>query len=405
MSHQQWKKDLGPHYISDRDFLVVAIILFLFIGIFYSHPILYIFLGVLITYLLMNYFYNRFLGKKLYLEPERQTIRLFQGDKGEFSFEFHNDSYLPMLNGQLRFQITPIISPLEGDVTAEERNFAFLKSFSLRARGKTKIVFPFQAEKRGATRVRNITYSFPHLLNFNVVTLKYVPFTLKEVVIFPKPLKVENVELAFQQSPGKQLINLSPFEDIQSPISIRDYEYSDPFYRINWKASAKTQQLQTNVYEKVVDSSYLFLVNIRSTREVIQSNEEMERILSYTTYLCQQAFEKEIPYEMYINARTASETPFLHRPEGEGRVHYLNTLEMLARIPRHSMFYPFHKMIYWVEKKISTPKTIVVVGDVSQEIGKILAKFHRKQGDIYHLNPHHKKVKMEKWQGDVRLHA
>lgn len=401
----QWEKDFGPHQAGDRDYVVLAIIAFITIGIFYNQPILYVVIGVLITYVLINSYYNRIVGNKLFLEAKRETLRLFQGDKGSISFEFENKSRLPYIHGQLRFQITPIIKALDGDITSSEQAFAFYKSFSIRARGKTIIQFPFEAERRGVTRIRNLSYSFPHLLNFNVLTLKYLPFQRREIVVFPKPKEIKNVDIAYQLSPGEQRVNLSPFEDILSPISTRNYEYGDPFYKINWKASAKTGELQTNLYDQVVEASYLFLVNIRPPGEGVQLNEEMEKLLSYTTYLCNKAFEKDISYEMYINARTASNIPFLKLAEGDGRAHYIHSLEMLARIPRHSMTYPLEEMIYRVKAQTASPKTIVIVGDTNEEANYLLADWSKHQKDIYQVVPYESGAVMETWRGDVKVRA
>lgn len=405
MTKGQWKKELGPRSISDRDFFILAIPILFVMGMFYSAAIFYIMIGVLITYVLVNYFYNRTVGNKLYLKSPRETIRIFQGDKSEFIFEFNHASYLPMMHGQMRFEITPVISPLEGDIVEDGKSYAFHKTFSIKGRGKTIVRFPFKGERRGVTRLRNITYSFPHLFNFNVLTLKYLPFTMREVVVFPKPLQVENVEVAFQNSPGDHRVPLSPYEEIQSIISIRDYEYSDPFHRINWKASAKSQKLQTNIYEKVVDLSYIFLVNIRDSMEAIQLNEQMERILSYTTYLCHEAHEREISYEMYVNARTQASIPFLKLPEGKGRAHYIKSLELLARIPRHSMNYSFAEMAYRVQKNVVTPKTIVIIGDIPEDAVPILSKWSQVQKDIFQVVPYENGAVMERWQRGVSLHA
>src|SRR5699024_11501215 len=94
----------------------------------------------------------------------------------------------------------------------------------------------------------------------------------------------------FQMVTSDQLINFSTFEDIQSPAGTRDYNYNDPFHRINWKATAKTNELQTNVYERVVDMSYIFLVNIGSEDKVnmAQFNQNLEDLISYTAYLCKE---------------------------------------------------------------------------------------------------------------------
>lgn len=401
----QWAKDFGPNHLGDRDFFSLAIISFIIIGLFIKEPILYIVIGLFLTYLTINHFYNRSIGEKLKMDRKRQTIRLFQGDKADFSFELENRSVLPMIHGQFRFQIESILEALEGDEVSGKMMHAFQKSFSIRARGKTSVIFPFQAKERGVARVRNISYTFPHLFNFNVLTLTYLPYHFIEVVVFPEPLKILGVEKAFQLSPGDHTINLSPFEDIQSPIGTRNYEYNDPFYRINWKASAKTQQLQTNVYEKVVDISYLFLVNVRYLEDGIQMNEEMEQILSYTAYICNKAMEAEVPYELYINARTASSSPYLHLPEGEGRTHGIRSLEMLARIPRHTMTYRFDRMVYRVKRQVVSPKTIVVIGHVPTEAIPLINEWTRTQRDIYQVIPAEDGAVMERWSKDVQLYA
>lgn len=401
----QWDKDFGPHYIGDRDFLLAAVVSFVLLGLFLQKPILYILIGLLLVFFVINHTYDYFIGNKLYMESKRQTIRLFQGEQTKLSFELENNSMIPFLHGQFRFQIESILQSLDGDELPSEMMHGFQKSFSIKPKAKTIVEFPVEAKMRGVAKVRNISYTFPHLFNFNIVTLLYTPYYDTEVIVYPEILEVEGVETAFQMSPGEHRINLSPFEEIQSPMNTRNYEYSDPFYRINWKASAKTQQLQTNVYERVVDSSYVLIANVRHLRNGIQVNEEMEKILSYTTYICQQALEANVPYELFINAHTARMVPYLHLAEGEGINQYVQTLEMLARIPRHTMTYPFREMLYRVKKQVISPKTIIIIGEIPEESIAYLNEWAVRQKDIFHVTSTEDGATLQRWNGEVRLHA
>lgn len=149
---------------------------------------------------------------------------------------------MPIIYGTFSFQTEFIIRPLTG-VKFLEEILTVQKSFPIRSKGYTIATFPFALKSRGVAKIRNITYAFPHLFNFHILRLKYSPFYISEVVMIPKPLKVMGLQKVFQQSPGNHPMQLSPFEELQHLIGTRDYIYSDPFYRVNWKASAKLQQL------------------------------------------------------------------------------------------------------------------------------------------------------------------
>src|SRR5690625_7963906 len=113
------------------------------------------------------------------------------------------------------------------------------------------------------------------------------------------------------------------------------------------------------------------------------------------TNICKQTFENDGPYELFVNARTASEVPFLQLPEVSGQTHYLRSLEMLARIPRHSMTYSFAEMIYRVKKQVSAPKTVVIIGDIPEEAKELLAKWSQRQKDIYQVRSEERRVGKE----------
>src|SRR5699024_5803147 len=137
-----------------------------------------------------------------------------------------------------------------------------------------------------------------------------------------------------------------------------DYHYSDPFHKINWKASAKLQTLQTTVYDRVLSQSLLIIVNIGSHHRANKTHihSDMEKLLSYTAYICQYATETGIPYEMMINVRKPGRTPYIHMPEDTGKSHYVRILEMLARIPHQPLIVPINHLLYQAMQNRYEPK-------------------------------------------------
>ncbi|MGY0693301.1 DUF58 domain-containing protein [Virgibacillus sp. FSP13] len=400
-----WQKEFGSTNSKNNDYLLAAIVVLIAISFFFKKPVLFLLVGLFTAFLVLNKWYGKKIGEKLELNNKRQVIRLFPGDETKMTFEFQNRSIFPIVNGEFQFQTEPAIQATKYVEATSKYWNQFHMPLSVIGKGKVTITLPIQAEKRGTSRVKNIQYRFPHLFNFDTVTLKYNPFFYMEYVVFPKPLPVNGLELLSYVTPGSQQTNFSPFEDVQSPRGTRAYSYSDPFHRINWKASAKTQELQTNVYDRVVDMSYVFIVNIgiKHGRNTGQLNKDLEKLLAYTAYLCQYATEKGIPYQIAINARKPGKTPYVVMPEGEGKTHYVQALEMLARIHPQAMVVPFTQMLFRVGQNFSKSKTIIIIGELPFEANQIINKWRQKH--IFHVESAEDGAFINQWAKDGFDHA
>ncbi len=199
-----------------------------------------------------------------------------------------------MVNGEFQFYTGPAIKPADFVKAADWYRNQYSLPLTVMGKRKTAIDLPITAEHRGTARMKGISYTFPHLFNFWKVTLTYSAQFYTEFVVFPSLLPVRGFEEVVHMMQGKQWSLFSPFEDVQLPVGTREYHYSDPFHRINWKASAKTQTLQTNVYEKNVDMGLVFIVNISvaDNSHLTKLSKHLERSLSFCAYLCKIATEK-----------------------------------------------------------------------------------------------------------------
>lgn len=402
-----WKKEFGTEQTKSFEYVSIAAVIFFLIGIFTKNPIPFIAVGVFVIYLVIYKRYDKGIGEKLDLVNPRTTMKLFPEEEATLTVELQNRSIFPLVNGEFQLQIGSAVRAFK-HVESSNKSWNQIEfPLSILRKRKTIIEIPVVAHIRGTSKIRNITFKFPHLFNFDLMTLKHEHFYHTEIIVFPTIIPVQGTEEVFHMIPGNERTNFSPFEDIQSPLGTRDYSYSDPFHRINWKASVKTQTLQTNVYDKVVDMSYVFIVNLGPTnnRNMTPFNENKERLLSYTAYLSQFATKQGFPYELFINSRKPGKVPYVHLQEGKGKVHYGQALETLARIPRLSINIPFNHMLYQLGKQFYKPKTIIILGNIPPEASQIIGTWKQAQKTIFHIQQVGDGAVLKPWVKDAINHA
>jgi|GEM_PF-1553236 len=401
-----WQKEFGYDYHKNNDFLFMTIIILSIFGLIVNRPILFLIVGLFSAYLIINYFYDKYIGKHFYIVNDRQTVRLFPGDDANLRIVFQNNLIIPYINGTFEFQLDNNVTSDKHVTKIDKQIQTYEVPLSVISRGKTVLSIPIVANSRGVARLRNIQYQLPHLFNFDKLRLKYQAYFSLEFIVFPKILPVERTKQMFEILPGDEYTNFSPYEDILSPLGTRAYTYSDPFQRINWKATAKTQQLQTNVYEKTIDKSYFFIVNLTDERMKGQNimSPYLEELLSFVAYLTEQATKEKVAYEVALNARRFGDRSYIHLANGQGNAHYMNTMEMLARIHPHSLGISFTDMLYRLRQHILAANIIVFIGEVPAEANHLLEQWQKQNKRLYHVKRYDDdRAMMKPWVKDVML--
>lgn len=378
-----WKKYIHFDMHKNMEYLLIGIVLISIISFIFKRPLLFIIVGLFIIYVVINELYNRSIGKKLQLQNDRTTIHAFPNENVEMTLLFTNHSYIPYINGHLQLSINDVVTTKVHEyVTSGQRSLIKIPA-SIMGKRKTRAIIPLEANKRGVARVYHLTYKFPHLMNFDHVELTYEPYIYSEIVIFPELKTVRGIEQLLHHLPGDQRIRFSPYEDIQSLIGTREYVSSDPFHRINWNATVKTGELQTNEYERVIDRSFFFIVNIEVENFELSV---MEDVLSYTAFIANDVHEQKLPYEMAINARKFGAVPFVYQKQGEGNAHYLQTLDMLARIDRHGVTSRITQVIVSLREELARAHTVVYIGLLSREEHALLQQIVGEHKQVLHVN-------------------
>lgn len=378
-----WKKYFQLDTHKNLDYIIVGILGISFISFIMKKPLLFVIVGIFVVYFIFSELYQRSVGENLDVENKRTIVRAYPGEDIALELLISNRSILPYINGMLEVSINDVVSTtVHEHAETGERSHIKIPT-SIMGKRKTRIHVQLHTEKRGVARIYQLKYRFPHLINFDFVELTYSPYLHQEIVVFPEMKEVHGIQQLRHDLPGEQRVRFSPYEDIQSMIGTRDYVSTDPFHRINWNASVKTGELQTNEFERVIDRSFFILVNLTVTDLRL---DVMEDFLSYTAFLLQDIHQQGLPYEMVVNARKLGNTPFIYQKQGEGNAHYIQSLDILARIDRHGITSRMTQVLMTVRDQLARAHTIVYIGQLSENEYGILQNIVGSHKSILHID-------------------
>ncbi|MFT4415230.1 DUF58 domain-containing protein [Fredinandcohnia humi] len=339
---------------------------------------LLIFVGLLfILFVFINRYYLKYAGSQVKVSIDKETVKLFKGERSDFSLTFHQEGLLPILNGQLRLTVDYVIGFQNERQVLETEQIEISLPFSLLGRQSYTIELPFEGRKRGVAKVRTIEIRIPHLFGFGEVYLQYAKPILFESIVYSSPVSVGGIERIVPKNQGEYPIRKSYFEDMTAIVGARSYVPTDPFNRVHWKASARTNELQTKLFDRTAQFSWTIMINVRERK--------LEQYLSGLTFLLEYATLKNIPFEIFVNARRAGKSPFIHIPIGTGKEHLAKSLELIARLSKHSVTIPFHYMIHYVERQQQISPYIILLGEIEENEQLLLRGFTKKGVDCFRI--------------------
>jgi uncharacterized protein (DUF58 family) len=370
--------------------VILISVLLLLISLYHQNYLMMFLGGLLLALTSMSYYYLVHVSDFLVLVNERETIRLSVGDETTLLLKLSQFSRLPIFQANLLIKLEAIVEGIGIPTVLTEPNVEFNIPIQLNAKETIQIPLQLKALKRGTTKIKSIEIKIENFFGFGSVDLKYSPFIQREIIIHPNSISVPGSEaLISTNSYGDFTTPTSMFEHILAPIGTRDYVPTDSFHRINWKASAKTQKLQTKVFEKTSHFSWSFIINLRvpyTSQHQLGVVENLESIISNVAYLAQIATKKGIQFEVFINLRMASHSAVYHLPIG-GEIQQLGKmLDTLARINSKGNTLPNSKLLHYVDKQQQHSPVVIACGPYDEEGYRFFNQLQKKGQKVYILH-------------------
>jgi uncharacterized protein (DUF58 family) len=131
-----------------------------------------------------------------------------------------------------------------GRVRVKKRRF---KIASIKAHGEINLNYEIEFLMRGYYQVGPLVLETGDL--FGLHRRYRVGSAPHFILVYPRVVPLEGYELASRRPIGEVLLTHRLYEDPTRIAGVRAYEAGDPLNRVHWRASARTGQLHSKIYE------------------------------------------------------------------------------------------------------------------------------------------------------------
>lgn len=164
------------------------------------------------------------------------------------------------------------------------------------------------------------------------------------IYVLPGKRQEEALEIWFQNILGEILNRRSLLEDSYTFRGIRDYDRSDTIRSINWKATARTNDLMVNVHDRTSEQRVKLLLNLE-TNTMLKIEEMQELAIELTSTLAQKFLEEKLPVSMTSNGMDVITGEYGGIDFGGTYNHMLTIDRYLARISTSGGIEGFLKLV------------------------------------------------------------
>ncbi|NCB92144.1 MAG: DUF58 domain-containing protein [Clostridia bacterium] len=290
-------------------------------------------LVILIGAFLMNYLltaaYQQLWKKGLDAQIEFQPDPSLEGEDAFLTETITNRKwlFLPLL--QVGFQIHRNLWFADGENTSVSDQCYKRDIFSVGGYQKITRKIPFRCTKRGYYELENVEL----VTRSPLMTKKYFE-TLKHpdhFYVYPRLVDDNMLEIPFQKVMGAVLAQRNLYEDPFEFRGIREYQPTDPMSKINWKASARTDQWMVNLYGSTSAQEVVILLDLED--ETIWKFDDIhEEEIRLTVSLASRCIQNGIPVGIRTNGRDCKQEEMFRLNAGTGKQQVRALNEGLSRI-------------------------------------------------------------------------
>lgn len=241
----------------------------------------------------------------------------------------------------------------------------------------------FRTTKRGYYSTEHINLVANDLFMSSSYATKLDNFA--SLYVYPALLKDR-----FSQTLTSSIIgNLTKKDLYEDPLSfrgIRDYTTTDRMRSVNWKASAKNQQLMVNTYFDVQNTEVVLLMNL-DTNTIQRDDRLQEYIISLATTLLHAFNANGIATRLAINIPDPFTNKVITTDLGIGTEHLQSMLQILSRLNLKAELTPFENFFigeHSLFDRIEANTSYLILSNYRKE--QLLSLYQEKRSKGFHVH-------------------
>lgn len=308
--------------------------LFLLVGLIAGRSAPILALGIaLIVIVAVSSWWKRMSLTGVTYERSYDRTHVFPGEEIRMTLTIANNKPLPLTWLQFRDEL-PVAPEEHGEfaVTVSEVTgiYQLQNTLSINGYERTRRTMSLRIPRRGFYRIGPVQYQSGDI--FTLFTLERQHRHVDHLVVYPRVLPLETLQLPAREMFGDLRVRRSLFTDPVRTRGIRDYQPQDRFRDVHWKATAKRGELQTKVYDPASGITVVAFLNVATFEKHWMGfdRDRLERAISVTASITSYAAEQRWGVGVYANGSfPGSDQPIRVAP-GRSPDQLIRILEALA---------------------------------------------------------------------------
>lgn len=340
-------------------------------------------------YLQANLYQKWGLSKITYQRSFDKT-HVFANKEVEMIDQIANEKILPLPWVRLEAKINKNLRLHQvEDEVSDDREF-HRTIFSLLPYQKVTRRHRLTCLKRGVFRLQTVALTCGDLLGFQEEFAVYE--TNAVLTVYPELIMLEELPLPAHRFLGDQTVKRWIMEDPFLTIGTRGYQNTDPAHTINWKASARTNQMQVNVHDYTADHELIILFNADQSEDswLPTKNEGLfEQAMSYAATVAHYALGNGEKVGFHTNAVLEQDQhlpikPFVRIEANSGNNHCYYILEKIAQLT-YLRSRNFHYLLEaYREENIRQTDFLLITNHITEQM-MVDIEALRQQGNVIEI--------------------
>ena len=223
--------------------------------------VLLMLIGVLIVYLAIKLVFRYNWNKGLGVALEFEKKHVVNGETVNVVEVISNEKRLPLPCVNLKFQVDRELEFPGTDTNSSVSDLAYRNDvFSFLANQRITRRIPVKCNHRGVFKISGVqlTFAGPFMNEINVLKVG----STCEITVYPKTVDSKRFSFIRSRISGEAECKKYMLEDPFVFRGIRDYTSNDSLKNVNWKATARTDNLCVNEYNESVSRNVCILLNL-----------------------------------------------------------------------------------------------------------------------------------------------
>ncbi len=338
-----------------------------------------------IIYFVQKNIYSKIWNKNLDVSIDFVDEFVGCGERSTLIEVINNAKFLPLPVFHVKFSTTRNFKFDDMENASVTDSYHRNDVFSVMGNQKVTRQLSFTALKRGIY----------HINSFNIIARDFFmtrnfAASLKsnaQIYVFPAKVKQYEFDAICNTLMGDIENKKSLVEDPYTFRGIREYDTSDSISKINWKATARREELMVNLYNHSSEQRVKILLNLE-TDNMVKIEYMQEICIELASSLSQYFLYKKIPVMLKSNGIDIITKNKGFVNYGASLNHQISIDKYLARIGENAGIDEFFGIVDEEISEMQKDTTYIVISSYSRDDLMLKLDFMKQQGmDIYMIVP------------------